>query len=177
MESAPVPFSAISCKLISDGTSDSISIRQNIDPDETRTRNLLIRSQTPYPLGHRATIQSLSFYAIPNMEALCQVNSCIPRMHSIHVSLKGNILWKPSCVRHKIFPSIWNAWHKKCNRRHLQFFVWSMFLLYCSILRSAVRNFMNQHSKRSDTWKVLLKVIWHMGCQIWFNDKYCYIIA
>ena len=22
------------------------------DPDETRTRNLLIRSQTPYPLGH-----------------------------------------------------------------------------------------------------------------------------
>ena len=25
------------------------------DPDETRTRNLLIRSQTPYPLGHRAS--------------------------------------------------------------------------------------------------------------------------
>ena len=24
------------------------------DPDETRTRNLLIRSQTPYPLGHKA---------------------------------------------------------------------------------------------------------------------------
>ena len=24
------------------------------DPDETRTRNLLIRSQTPYPLGHGA---------------------------------------------------------------------------------------------------------------------------
>ena len=24
------------------------------DPDETRTRNLLIRSQTPYPLGHEA---------------------------------------------------------------------------------------------------------------------------
>ena len=28
---------------------------QNSDPDETRTRNLLIRSQTPYPLGHRAS--------------------------------------------------------------------------------------------------------------------------
>ena len=25
------------------------------DPDESRTRNLLIRSQTPYPLGHGAT--------------------------------------------------------------------------------------------------------------------------
>ena len=38
-------------------------LRQNIrcngsksfDPDETRTRNLLIRSQTPYPLGHGAS--------------------------------------------------------------------------------------------------------------------------
>jgi hypothetical protein len=28
---------------------------QNHDHDETRTRNLLIRSQTPYPLGHAAT--------------------------------------------------------------------------------------------------------------------------
>ena len=27
----------------------------DFDPDETRTRNLLIRSQTPYPLGHEAT--------------------------------------------------------------------------------------------------------------------------
>ena len=32
-------------------------LSQNIasfDRDETRTRNLLIRSQTPYPLGHAA---------------------------------------------------------------------------------------------------------------------------
>ena len=28
---------------------------KHFDPDETRTRNLLIRSQTPYPLGHGAT--------------------------------------------------------------------------------------------------------------------------
>ena len=28
---------------------------KTFDPDETRTRNLLIRSQTPYPLGHEAT--------------------------------------------------------------------------------------------------------------------------
>ena len=27
---------------------------KRFDPDETRTRNLLIRSQTPYPLGHEA---------------------------------------------------------------------------------------------------------------------------
>lgn len=27
---------------------------ENFDHDETRTRNLLIRSQTPYPLGHAA---------------------------------------------------------------------------------------------------------------------------
>ena len=27
---------------------------KHFDPDETRTRNLLIRSQTPYPLGHEA---------------------------------------------------------------------------------------------------------------------------
>ena len=26
-----------------------------LDPDGDRTRNLLIRSQTPYPLGHKAT--------------------------------------------------------------------------------------------------------------------------
>ena len=30
------------------------NIGKVLDPDETRTRNLLIRSQTPYPLGHRA---------------------------------------------------------------------------------------------------------------------------
>ena len=29
------------------------------DHDETRTRNLLIRSQTPYPLGHEAPQQSV----------------------------------------------------------------------------------------------------------------------
>src|SRR6218665_408009 len=28
---------------------------KHFDPDETRTRNLLIRSQTPYPLGHGAS--------------------------------------------------------------------------------------------------------------------------
>lgn len=28
------------------------SAAKSIDHDETRTRNLLIRSQTPYPLGH-----------------------------------------------------------------------------------------------------------------------------
>ena len=29
-----------------------LSAAKSIDHDETRTRNLLIRSQTPYPLGH-----------------------------------------------------------------------------------------------------------------------------
>ncbi len=33
----------------------SIEYKMLLDPDETRTRNLLIRSQTPYPLGHRAS--------------------------------------------------------------------------------------------------------------------------
>ena len=28
---------------------------KSFDHDETRTRNLLIRSQTPYPLGHAVT--------------------------------------------------------------------------------------------------------------------------
>ncbi len=32
-------------------------IKMLLDPDETRTLNLLIRSQTPYPLGHRASTQ------------------------------------------------------------------------------------------------------------------------
>ena len=32
--------------------------QQKYDHDETRTRNLLIRSQTPYPLGHAATCMS-----------------------------------------------------------------------------------------------------------------------
>ena len=32
----------------------NISEQKYNDPDETRTRNLLIRSQTPYPLGHKA---------------------------------------------------------------------------------------------------------------------------
>ena len=35
-------------------TSFPSSDRKHFDPDETRTRNLLIRSQTPYPLGHEA---------------------------------------------------------------------------------------------------------------------------
>ena len=34
---------------------------KSIDPDETRTRNLLIRSQTPYPLGHEAGYLSVFF--------------------------------------------------------------------------------------------------------------------
>ena len=45
-------------------TSSKVLMNQNhfllkkcsFDHDETRTRNLLIRSQTPYPLGHAATI-------------------------------------------------------------------------------------------------------------------------
>ena len=32
---------------------------KTVDHDETRTRNLLIRSQTPYPLGH-AVIEEIS---------------------------------------------------------------------------------------------------------------------
>ena len=35
---------------------DTNKAKQNFDPDETRTRNLLIRSQTPYPLGHEAAV-------------------------------------------------------------------------------------------------------------------------
>ena len=31
------------------------------DPDETRTRNLLIQSQTPYTLGHEATDVNVTF--------------------------------------------------------------------------------------------------------------------
>ena len=31
-----------------------VQLYKKIDSDETRTHNLLIRSQTPYPLGHRA---------------------------------------------------------------------------------------------------------------------------
>ena len=43
---------------------DTNKAKQNFDPDETRTRNLLIRSQTPYPLGHEAadTLTSLIGY-------------------------------------------------------------------------------------------------------------------
>ena len=37
------------------------------DPDETRTRNLLIRSQTPYPLGHEAMSWCIS---LPGMNPL-----------------------------------------------------------------------------------------------------------
>ena len=37
-----------------------ISMIKINDPDETRTRNLLIRSQTPYPLGHKVTAVSHS---------------------------------------------------------------------------------------------------------------------
>eukprot|EP00960_Hanusia_phi_P041551 755042-Hanusia_phi.AAC.1 len=44
----------------------SLHATKNSNPDETRTRNLLIRSQTPYPLGHRVTcIASPSNYYIP----------------------------------------------------------------------------------------------------------------
>ena len=39
---------------------DTNKAKQNFDPDETRTRNLLIRSQTPYPLGHEAAVMLTS---------------------------------------------------------------------------------------------------------------------
>ena len=42
-----------------------------IDRDETRTRNLLIRSQTPYPLGHTAS----RFYDEVNANSSCMVFS------------------------------------------------------------------------------------------------------
>ena len=42
-----------------------------IDHDETRTRNLLIRSQTPYPLGHTAS----TFYDEVNANSSCMVFS------------------------------------------------------------------------------------------------------
>jgi hypothetical protein len=40
---------------ISEDEKASLIVAKKFDPDEIRTRNLLIRSQTPYPLGHRAT--------------------------------------------------------------------------------------------------------------------------
>ena len=35
-----------------EGNLKFLNAAKSIDHDETRTRNLLIRSQTPYPLGH-----------------------------------------------------------------------------------------------------------------------------
>ena len=34
------------------GREMAVNFQNLVDHDETRTRNLLIRSQTPYPLGH-----------------------------------------------------------------------------------------------------------------------------
>ena len=42
MQMRNIPTGQLACEL------------QNNDPDGTRTHNLLIRSQTPYPLGHEA---------------------------------------------------------------------------------------------------------------------------
>ena len=61
------------------GAVASIALKY-LDPDETRTRNLLIRSQTPYPLGHEVVgigkvltrLQTTASYA----------GSCEPARHS-----------------------------------------------------------------------------------------------
>ena len=44
------------------------------DPARTRTWNLLIRSQTPYPLGHEADIVYIEFYYYFTI-------NCITNMH------------------------------------------------------------------------------------------------
>ena len=50
------------------------------DPARTRTWNLLIRSQTPYPLGHEADIACKEFYCYFTI-------NCITNMHCNIVNL------------------------------------------------------------------------------------------
>ena len=58
------------------------------DPDETRTRNLLIRSQTPYPLGHEAMPWNAS---LPGISALLLKGNSRRAMGLLHiVEITGN---------------------------------------------------------------------------------------
>ena len=52
------------------------------DPDEIRTRNLLIRSQTPYPLGHgadktmrRIILYKSTYHSLPICYKFCLLYS------------------------------------------------------------------------------------------------------
>ena len=56
------------------------------DPARTRTWNLLIRSQTPYPLGHEAEIGQDEFYCF--LKIICCI-SMLSKFSSVHVVKRG----------------------------------------------------------------------------------------
>ena len=56
------------------------------DPARTRTWNLLIRSQTPYPLGHEAEIGQDEFYCF--LKIICPI-SIFSKFSSVHLVKRG----------------------------------------------------------------------------------------
>lgn len=64
-----VCFSCISVVYFPSKTTALKKKRKTVDPGGTRTPNLLIRSQTPYPLGHEVTVKYPS--SIVNLYQRC----------------------------------------------------------------------------------------------------------
>ena len=56
------------------------------DPARTRTWNLLIRSQRPYPLGHEAEIELDEFYCF--LKIICCI-SMFSKFSSVYVVKRG----------------------------------------------------------------------------------------
>ena len=52
--------------------------QNHVDHDETRTRNLLIRSQTPYPLGHAVGDRLRSDYMFQSLQ--CTTQWCLDKI-------------------------------------------------------------------------------------------------
>ena len=63
----------------------------HIDPDATRTRNLLIRSQTPYPLGHGAGAELFGMHLsnlIDHKTTYEDTLECQGRIYHTHMHMK-----------------------------------------------------------------------------------------
>ena len=80
------------------------------DPARTRTWNLLIRSQTPYPLGHEADIAYKEVYCYFTI-------NCITNMHCNIVIFVFTFKWRTWLSRF-LFPPLFSAPYKyyHCKR-------------------------------------------------------------
>ena len=73
------------------------SFSKRLDHDETRTRNLLIRSQTPYPLGHAVTGQIKPLRLLIGSVACLRANASQDQLLRANLVIASVAQW----IRHR----------------------------------------------------------------------------